>query len=210
MKSSCLKAVIFDLGNVVIKIDFNRMFPHWSEASGMNISDLKSRFSFDETYNKFEKNEISPDTYRAYALDMMGIKISPDEFDRGFSDIYVEIVPGIEDILKKLLTETRIVALTNTNKIHALKWKAQFASILNYFEKIFCSHELQARKPESKAYLKALDYLVLNPKQVLFIDDNNENVQGAKMVGIQGLHVKSLKELVDGLISNGLCQISIK
>jgi putative hydrolase of the HAD superfamily len=196
MKIDC---IIFDLGNVVIKLDFNRMFKHWSLASGKNVSELKSRFAFDETYYRFENGELTPDFYRAYASNMMGIQIPTAEFDRGFNSIYVGILPGIENVLQTIRTKTRIVALTNTNEIHASEWKVKFASMLSCFEKVFCSHELQVRKPESQVYAKVLDYLALAPEHVLFIDDNHDNVFGAEVVGINGLHVKSFADLIEGL-----------
>lgn len=175
------------------------MFDHWSSASGKNGSELKSRFAFDETYYRFEKSELTPDFYRAYASNMMGIQIPADEFDKGFNSIYIGILPGIENLLQTIRTKTRIVALTNTNEIHASEWKAKFAPILSCFEKVFCSHELQARKPEPQVYAKVLDYLSLAPEHVLFIDDYQDNVYGAEVVGINGLHVNSFADLVEGL-----------
>jgi putative hydrolase of the HAD superfamily len=76
--------------------------------------------------------------------------------------------------------------------------------MLSCFEKVFCSHELQARKPEPNVYVKVLDYLALAPEHVLFIDDYQDNVNGAEMVGIKGLHVNSFADLIEGLTRSGL------
>ena len=203
-KNSDFQAIIFDLGNVVIKLDFNRMFDHWSMASGKSFSELKTRFAFDETYYQFEKGELTSDFYRAYASNMMGVRITENEFDGGFNSIYIGILPGIEKVLQTVRTKTRIIALTNTNEIHASVWKVKFAPMLSYFEKVFCSHELQTRKPEPQAYAKVLDYLALAPENVLFIDDNHDNVYGAEVVGINGLHVNSFADLIEGLTRRGL------
>jgi putative hydrolase of the HAD superfamily len=201
MKIDC---IIFDLGNVVIKLDFDRMFDHWSIASGKNVTELKSRFAFDEMYYRFERGKVTPDFYRAYASNMMGIQIPANEFDRGFNSIYIGVLPGIENVLQMIRTKTRIIALTNTNEIHASEWKVRFAPMLSCFEKVFCSHELQARKPEPNVYVKVLDYLALAPEHVLFIDDYQDNVNGAEVVGINGLHVSSFADLIEGLTRSGL------
>ena len=76
--------------------------------------------------------------------------------------------------------------------------------ILTYFEKIFTSHEIGARKPEPEAFQTVLDYLDIEPGKVAFFDDSPKNVQGANAVGINGFVTTSHLDVVAGLQSNGL------
>jgi putative hydrolase of the HAD superfamily len=94
-------------------------------------------------------------------------------------------------MLVKLKSKYRIIALTNTNSIHSNVWRRKYANTLNHFEKIFSSHELATRKPERKIFEIVLDYLNLKPEQTLFLDDNIDNINGAKKIGILTILVTS-------------------
>ena len=65
----------------------------------------------------------------------------------------------------------RLVALTNTNYIHARDWRVRYADILTYFEKVFASHETKARKPDAESFRIVLNYLGMDPGKVVFFDD---------------------------------------
>jgi putative hydrolase of the HAD superfamily len=79
-----------------------------------------------------------------------------------------------------------------------------YASILKYFEKVFSSHEIHARKPEQEAYKTVLNYLQLNPDKVIFLDDNTEYVQAASEMNIASIHVTSFKQMVEDLSKLGV------
>jgi putative hydrolase of the HAD superfamily len=74
--------------------------------------------------------------------------------------------------------------LTNTNTIHNRIWRLKYADTLRHFEKIFSSHEIETRKPERESYQIVLDYLNCKPTETIFLDDNLENILGAKNLGM--------------------------
>jgi len=194
------RAIIFDLGNVVFNCSFDSVFNYWAKVSKYDESEIKKKFIFDERCHQFEKGEIEPTAFRKYISNKLGLKISNGEFDNGWNRIYLDLVPGIYQLLKDLKPNYGLVALTNTNEIHARKWKIKYTSVLSYFEKIFCSHEIRARKPEQKAYETVLNYLKLNSNGSIFLDDNSEFVKGASDIGIKSILVKSPKQMIAELI----------
>lgn len=198
------KAIIFDCGGVVFTCSFDNAFNYWAMVSGKNISEIKNKFDFDEIFQKLERGEINSTAFRKHALSKLELKISDEKFDKGWNSIYLDLVPGIKQLLQELKQKHRLVALTNTNEIHAKKWRIMYASILNYFEKVFSSHEIHARKPEQKAYNTVLNYLRLNPDEVIFLDDNTENVQAASEMNITSIHVTSFKQMVEDLSKLGV------
>ena len=107
--------------------------------------------------------------------------------------------PGIKELLIKLRSNFRLVALTNTNVIHSKIWKTKFADTLKNFEKVFSSHEIRTRKPEATSYQTVLDYLSLKPQQTLFLDDNEEYINAAKKLGINTILVSSYNEMMQRL-----------
>jgi len=186
-----LKAIIFDLGKVVFDLSFDRVFQSWATSSGRPFDDIKIKFVFDELFDKFEKSEISEEQFREVVSQRLGIKLSDEDFDKGWCDLYLDKYSDIDNMLVNLKSKYRIIALTNTNSIHNNVWRRKYANTLNHFEKIFSSHELATRKPERKIFEIVLDYLNLKPEQTLFLDDNIDNINGAKKIGILTILVTS-------------------
>ena len=194
-----LEAVIFDLGGVVFAISVERILIGWTKSAGCNPIDIAPKFKVDDYYRLFEIGKITPQEYREHVSNVLGINISPEDFDRGWNDIYLELLPGIESLLEQLKRKVRIVVLTNTNEIHALDWRTRYQGILGHFEKIFTSHEIGARKPTAEAFQIVLDYLNLPPEKVAFFDDTPENVDGANSLGIKAFVANSPKEVAEEL-----------
>ncbi len=198
------QAIIFDLGNVVINISFDKIFEYWAKMSGRDANELKQKFEFDEMYQQFERGEVKSFTYRKYISEKLELYLSDDEFDNGWNNIYLNVAPGIVRLLRDLKFWFRLIALTNTNEIHIQKWKLKYASLLSNFEKVFCSSEIGARKPEKKAYEIVLQYLKLEPNSVVLLDDSSKNVNTASDIGIKGVLVKSHNQIIDELKKLGI------
>ena len=198
------KAIIFDLGKVVFDLSFDRVCKYWSDASSKPFDDIKSKFQFDCILNQFEKDEISATQFRREISKRLGLKLSDYEFDKGWCDLYLETFDGINDLLAALKQNYKLVALTNTNIIHSKVWQAKYAETLKYFERIFSSNEMGERKPDIKAFQIALDYLQLGPQQTVFLDDNMENIKGAKALGIKTILVTSFEQMKDMLREIGI------
>ena len=185
------KALIFDLGKVVFDLSFDRVFQFWASASGQQADDIKGRFQFDELFDRFERGEVSNEEFRVDISQRLSLKLTNEVFDEGWCALYLDAYEGINELLGSLRKHYRLVALTNTNSIHARVWQAKYRESLGYFEKIFCSHALKTRKPEAEAYQSVLDYLKIKPEQVIFLDDSQLNVAGAARLGIKSILVKS-------------------
>ncbi len=198
------KAIIFDLGKVVFDVSFDRSFQYWATSSDRQFDDIKNKFQFDNIFDKFEKDEISSGQFRTEISQRLNLKLSDQEFDKGWCDLYLDIYIGIDNLLEDLKQNYKIVALTNTNIIHSKVWKIKYADTLQHFEKIFSSHELKERKPDTKAYQIVLDYLGIEPQQAVFLDDNIDNIKGADQLGIKTILVTSYKQMTEELKANRL------
>lgn len=193
--SQC-KALIFDLGKVVFDLSFDRVYQSWATATGRQFEDIKCRFVFDKDSDDFEKGLISEEHFRASVKRRLDIELSDADFDTGWCNLYLDKYSGVDNLLAGLSKRYRLVALTNTNSIHNKAWRIKFVDTLKYFEKIFSSHELHARKPESKIYNMVLDYLNLEPAQTIFLDDNIDNITGAEKLGIPSILVQSYEQMI--------------
>ncbi len=193
------KAIIFDLGKVIFDLSFDITFQSWATSSSQQLNDIRNRFVFSELFNKFETDEITPVQFRSGISKQLNVKLTDEEFDKGWCSLYLDVYTGIDNFLLDLKQHYRLVALTNTNCIHHQVWKEKYAHILQHFEKIFSSHEINARKPDSQAYQIVLDYLNVKSEQAIFLDDNIENVNGANLLGIKTILVTSPQQMIDEL-----------
>jgi len=199
-----IKAIIFDLGKVVFDLSFDRIFQSWANTSRQEFQDIKRKFVFNNLFDQLERNEISSTDFRASISETLSMNLTDEDFDKGWCDLYLDVYYGIEKILMELKYRYRLVALTNTNIIHNKIWRLKYADVLQHFEKIFSSYEMQTRKPEEKAYRIVLDYLQCQPAETVFLDDNIENINGAKKIGITSILVTSQQQMKEELHALGL------
>lgn len=199
-----IKAIIFDLGKVVFDLSFDRIFQSWANTSRQEFQDIKRKFVFNNLFDQLERNEISSTDFRASISETLSMNLTDEDFDKGWCDLYLDVYYGIEKILIELKYRYRLVALTNTNIIHNKIGRLKYADVLQHFEKIFSSYEMQTRKPEEKAYRIVLDYLQCQPAETVFLDDNIENINGAKKIGITSILVTSQQQMKEELHALGL------
>lgn len=189
------EALIFDLGKVVFDLSFDQVFHHWAIASGQAANTIKSSFQFDELFDAFERGTVSAAAFRREISRRLGLQLTDQAFDEGWCALYLDPYEGINELLSTLKDQYRLVALTNTNSIHAQAWKSKYRESLTHFDKVFSSHELGARKPEKQAYQSVLNYLCTKPERAIFLDDSPINIQGAVQLGIRAILVQSTQQM---------------
>jgi len=195
ISSNSVEALLFDLGGVVIEIDFDRVFSQWALYSNQSLEIIKSRFAFDSNYERHERGEIDASEYFASLRKSMGINITDEEFTAGWNSLYVGEMPGVSTLLSKVGEKLSIYAFTNSNFTHQLVWSKQFKQVLSLFREVFVSSEIGKRKPEPAAFHAISCEIGLKLENILFFDDSLENIVGAKKVGMQTVQVTSPKDI---------------
>lgn len=108
----------------------------------------------------------------------------------------------IYKLIKKLRNKFVIIGLTDTNPIHYKAHKEQ--GTIKDFHKVFTSFEIRSVKRETTTFKKILKELSVKPEKVVFIDDNEKNIETARSLGIKGIIYKDHKQLVKELEELGL------
>jgi putative hydrolase of the HAD superfamily len=199
ISSNSVEALLFDLGGVVIEIDFDRVFSHWALSSNQSLEILRSRFAFDSNYERHERGEIDALEYFASLRKSMGINITDEEFIAGWNSLYVGEMPGVSTLLSTVGEKLPIYAFTNSNFTHQLVWSKMFKRVLSLFQEVFVSSEIGKRKPEPAAFHAISNDIGVKLEKILFFDDSLENIEGAEKVGIQTVHVTSPRDIQLGL-----------
>jgi putative hydrolase of the HAD superfamily len=195
ISSNSVEALLFDLGGVVIEIDFDRVFSHWALSSNQSLEIIRSKFTFDSNYERHERGEIEALEYFASLRKSMGINITDKEFMAGWNSLYVGEMPGVSTLLSRVGEKLPIYAFTNSNVTHQLVWSKMFKQVLSLFREVFVSSEIGKRKPEPAAFHAISNDIGVKLENILFFDDSLENIEGAEKVGIQTVHVTSPQDI---------------
>jgi HAD superfamily hydrolase (TIGR01509 family) len=201
---TAVRALLFDLGGVVITLDFQRVFARWALAAGCDAAFLAGRFSQDDAYVRHERGEIDAAGYFASLRSTLGIELSDEQFLDGWNDIYPGPVDGMEALLRTASYAFPLYAFTNSNPSHQSVWSTMLQLELTWFRSVFVSSELGMRKPDREAYLEVAARTGHRASEFLFFDDSPENVEGARAAGIQAVLTRSIADVRRALRALGV------
>jgi len=199
-----INTIIFDLGGVLIDWNPDYVFRHV-------IPDPERRRFFFENICTHEWN-VEQDAGRpiAEATDLLIGEYPEWETEiRAFYGRWEEMLGGpIHDTVELLRElrdrqEHRLLALTNwSNETFPVALSRY--DFLQWFEGIVVSGDEKTRKPFADIYEILLDRYGVNPEEAVFIDDSLTNVEGAEIVGINGIHFQGTEQLRETLKEWGI------
>ena len=197
-------ALLFDLGRVVLDIDFSRAFACWGRHAGCEPSQLVGRLSRGELNHRHERGEISDTEYFAGQCAAMGIALSDAQFLEGWNAIFAGEMPGIAPMLERAAKRLPLYAFSNTNNAHVEYFPAVYAGVLGHFREMFLSSSIGLRKPDAEAYDHVVRAIGVPAKRIVFFDDLAENIEGARKRGLTAVHVRSPDDVAEALAALGI------
>jgi FMN phosphatase YigB (HAD superfamily) len=184
-------ALLFDLGGVVLGIDFHRIFAAWARAAGRDPAEVAAAFAFDEAFHRHERGELDDAAWFAHVDRRLGLGLGPDAIAAGWAEIFTGPVPGMHALLERARRSRPTYLFSNTNPAHHRQFCVEYAAQLAPFERCFMSFELGARKPEARAFEAVARTIGVPPGRILFVDDTDANVAGARAAGLRAERVRS-------------------
>ncbi|TDQ18599.1 putative hydrolase of the HAD superfamily [Algoriphagus boseongensis] len=195
--------VIFDLGNVIIDIDYHRSLNLIKSLVSNQLHDRVDQFYLTDFHKAYEKGKISSENFRNQVRNYFEQNWSDQKVDELWNSLLGKIPPQRLDLVKKLKEKYRLGILSNTNEIHidaVNQMLVEDFSVRNFnelFDHVFYSHEMGLAKPSTEIYSTMLNQLNTAPDRVIFFDDLEANVKGASSVGINAVHVTGPQVLFD-------------
>ena len=189
-EASLPHAVLLDLGGVIVDIDPRACFVSWARAAGVDVGAIAARWAVDDAYKAFEVGAIDFDRYLDSLSRRLGISLTRTQWQTGWNELLRDLFEDVARILPLVAAEMPLYVFSNTNPVHQEVWLSRFASALAPVRKIYTSWEVALRKPNVEAYLAVADDIAVAPADILFVDDNAENVAGAKAAGLDARLVR--------------------
>lgn len=197
-------ALLFDLGRVVIDIDFSRAIACWAAHGDCDPSDIMARYVRDEAYRHHEIGRISDADYFESLRSALGIRISDAQFLEGWNAIFAGEMPGIAPLLARAANHLPLYAFSNTNRPHVEHFSVAYAELLGHFREIYLSSTIGLRKPDQAAYDHVVGAIGFPASRILFFDDLAENIEGARACGLMAVHVTSSADVANALAALGI------
>ena len=197
-----IDTIIFDLGNVIIDIDYDVMIAAFRRITARDFSHLISYTQQDDLFSMYERGDISSVEFRAALRPYLREGVTDAEIDAAWNAILCHYPADKLDRLTALRVKYKLYALSNINEIHLtdidryIKEKFNAADMRSYFHHAYYSHELRMRKPEARIYQAVLDHACLTPHTTLFIDDKKENTDAAAALGMRVHHLTDRDSLL--------------
>ena len=195
---------LFDLGNTVIKLAYERVLENLRRQSQMTRDQLVDLLEAAGGYRDMERGAITFWEFYEFLCDRAGYRGSIREFHELWSDFFDGPILGIEDVLERVRKTYRVAFLSNTNEVHAEVIPRRFAALFRKEDRFVFSHRFRVAKPDPEFFRRALEVVGALPHHTIYVDDLIENVIVARSLGMKAFQFHDSLRLVQELESEGL------
>jgi putative hydrolase of the HAD superfamily len=196
------KAVIFDLGRVLVNFDFKRGYQALEGLCPYGAAEIPARLAGGDLVERFETGLIEPRDFVKQMSAVLDLTIDYDRFCGIWSSIFTEtLVP--ETMLAGLAARYRLVLLSNTNAIH-FEGLRETHTLLRHFHELVLSYEVKAMKPNPAIFQAAIARAACRPEECFYTDDIAEYVKAGRTLGIDAVQFESVAQLERELAARGI------
>ena len=204
MENKKIECVYFDIGKTLVGFELERFAIHKniSPQTELKVPDVVHKVFDEEPYFTLERGLMSDDEYIEQTLEKIGVQgLSKEKFIEAFISIFFPN-EGIVDLLGRVSENAKIAFISNLSPIHWKNYFSQDSIVREFFSEPWqqnLSFKIGARKPEKEIFLKALSCAGVNPKNALFFDDKQKNVEGFRVLGGSAERYDCTKDSIEDL-----------
>lgn len=201
MEVDRLEVILFDLGGVLVELGGVPKMIDWMD--GIDVEGLWQRWLYSPVVRLFEGGKSTPETFADGVIAELNLPVGREEFLREFRLWLTGLYPGVEVLLGKLKGRFKLSCFSNTNELH---WPVirDGMGLGKLLDVNFISYEIGLLKPDLEAFQFIVDSLGCLPGRILFLDDNQLNVDAALSSGIVAHRVSGTEETKAKLESLGV------
>ncbi len=198
-----IRAVIFDLGNVLVPFDTKRGYEALATVNGLPPEEIKRRIAATGAVQAFEMGKIEPEEFVRKISEALELEVSYERFCELWSSIFLPEPLLSERLIADLKGWYKLLVLSNTNAIHFAMIRSRYP-IVQLFDDYVLSYEVGAMKPSPEMYRAAIERSGCAPEEIFFTDDLEVNVEAARRHGMVAVRFESAEQLEGELRRRGL------
>jgi epoxide hydrolase-like predicted phosphatase len=192
-----IKAVIFDLGGVILRTEYQAPRQHLAESFGMDYDDLASIVFDSPTAQKATIGEMTNDEY--WLAVTKRLKRPASEMETIRREFFAGDVVDhkLVDFLRSLRGSYKTCLISNAfDDLRSFIVREKFDDV---FDHMIISAEVGVAKPEAKIFHLALEQLQVQADEAVFVDDFIENIEACEELGMEGIHFKNPESTIQQL-----------
>ena len=199
------KNIIFDLGGVILNLDYHKTFEAFKKfAPQIDDETFVGKSRQHSIFSDYEVGKISSQNFRAQLNSFYKMNLEDRIFDYCWNAMLLDLpLHRIELVQKLRASGKQVFLLSNINEIHEKEVDLRFKALgyhFNFkdlFHKAYYSHEIGLRKPHKEVFELVLGENKLEKMETVFIDDSLQHVLGAKSIGLNVLHLANPLKIED-------------
>ena len=215
-KTNQIKNILFDLGGVIINLDYQRTIDEFSALAGFNANTIFTQEIQLQVFDSFEKGEINEKEFLNQLSSLLKIT-DTEKIINAWNAMLLDFPLNRIQLLEKVKKNYNTFLFSNTNSIHFTAFSKilfnthKLNSLSPLFKKDYYSHTLGMRKPDPASFLFIIQEQKIIPSETIFIDDSFQHIQGAQTAGLktiwleQGLQITELFT-EDGKLKNEIIE----
>jgi glucose-1-phosphatase len=186
-----VKNIIFDLGGVILNIDYQLTVTEFKKLGIHDFDEIFSQYKQSFLSDDFETGKISEMEFYKGIKKISGKEFTFDEFKFAWNALLLNLPQKRIDLLRDLSKKYRLFLYSNTNETHYKEFINKVEEDFNsIFEKTYYSHKFGQRKPDSDSFLTILRNNKLKADETLFVDDSIQHIQSADILGMKTMLIQ--------------------
>jgi len=189
-----IKAIIFDLGGVLLDIDFRLTEKAFTDLGVKDFAAFFNQFHSNALFKKLETGIDDHLFYDAFRSET-GLALTDEQIRDAWNALLLDFRVESLAVLPQLRQHYQLYLLSNTNEIHLQEFQCRYALLQReqafdaLFDAAYYSHRIGHRKPNASAFEYVMNAHQLNPAETIFIDDSVNNIEAAQQLGLQTIHL---------------------
>jgi putative hydrolase of the HAD superfamily len=138
-------------------------------------------------------------------IEDMKLPVGREQLLREFVEWTLGFFPGALDLVDSVPRRYLRATLCNTNALHWPRLMSDMR-LAGAFDHHFASHLTGKLKPDEEAFRHVTESLGCRAEEIVFVDDNRLNVEGALRTGLRAFHVRGVEEARSVLMEEGILE----
>lgn len=184
-----IKAVVFDMGGVLLSLDIQRCINAFKEIGFEDIENYINIYHQQGFIGDLEEGRINEDQFFEECLKHCAPGTTREDVFHCFICLLDGLNMPVVEILKQLRGKYDLYLLTNNNPLS----RRAFDNLMlenglrseDIFTRQFYSYELKLQKPGREIFEKVIQGIGRTPEEILFVDDAPANCKAAEALGIK-------------------------